>query len=99
VNKVHGRTLGEKEACAAHRVGIHEARKKKFSTSKDDEGYICRSVLSEDAQKSRLVDVFYDPVNIAGWADGEQTPRQSLERGMRYWTDDGTVEDGPRTRK
>jgi len=80
-------------------VGIHEARKKKFSTSEDDEGYIGRSVLSKDAQKSRLVDVFYDPVNVAGWTEGEQTPRQSLERGMRYWIDDGAVEDGPRSWK
>ena len=67
--------------------------------SEDDEGYIGRSVLSKDAQKSRLVDVFYDPFNVAGWTDGEQTPRQSLERGMRYWVDDGTVEDGPRAGK
>jgi hypothetical protein len=80
-------------------VGIHEAGKKKFSTSKDDEGYIGRSVLSEDTQKNRLVDVIYDPVNVAGWTDGEQTPRQSLERRMRYRIDDGTVEDGPRLGK
>jgi hypothetical protein len=55
----------------AHRVGIHEAGKKKFAMSKDDEGYIRWSVLSKNVQESGLVDVFYDPVNLAGWTDGK----------------------------
>jgi hypothetical protein len=71
VNKEHGRTLCEKRA---YRVGIHEARKNKFSVSKTNEGYIERSVPGKDVQDSKLVDVLFDPVNFSGCTNGEETP-------------------------
>lgn len=63
----------------AHRVGIHETGKKKVSMFKGVKCYLARFVLGEDVDESRLGDVLFDPDNVTGCTDGEQTPGQTVE--------------------